>query len=150
MTTPLLYPLSAPAPVAFFLAHLMPIGEQPFDPANPDLGAERWRTGMRLPYRMVTLIPGRSDLISIFGRVRTHTFAETYTGASQAGDTTHQRMLLLADDPLIEVALPGGRIASCESLDVSEIPHEEPYAAKSVITRFLSEYEFSLRLSPTA
>lgn len=150
MTEPLLYPMAAPPPVAFALGHLMPLGEQPFDPENPDLGPKRWVAGMRTPYRMVSLVPGPSDLITSYCRVRVHTFAETYSTASREADRSHRRMMLLVEDPLIEVALPGGGIANCESMNVTETPHEEPYASSSVITRFVSEYGLALRLARTA
>lgn len=140
-----LYGSIAPNSQSFVLAHLLPLAGD-----WGHLGAKSWTTGMVLPYRMVTLIPGPSDLISSYSTVRTHTFAKTFTEANNEAWNTHRRMLVLADDPLTNVVMSDGSIANCEWLEVSEEPHEEPYAAESVVTRFVSEYHLGLHFGPVA
>jgi hypothetical protein len=136
-----LYGAAPPNPVAFVLAWLLPLAAAP---AN--LGAKRWEAGGPLPYRMVRLIDGTDDQISTNSLIRVHTFAGDYTTASREADATHRRMLVLADDPLTDVALPGGT-ANCEWL-TAKLPHEESYASSAVVSRFVAEYRIGLHFGP--
>lgn len=139
-----LYGQAPPNPQAFILAHLLPLSDGDTD----KLGAKRWQAGMPVPYRMVCIIPGPSDLVAAYCKVRLHTFHTDYTDCSHAADVGHRRMLVLADDPLFDVPMADGATANCTALDVTEEPHEEPYAAESVVTRFVSEYDMILGFTP--
>lgn len=140
-----LYDKAPPNSYAFMLAHILPLADTPLA-----LGAKRWKAGMPVPYRMIRTIPGRSDLISAFCKVRLHTFHTDFTEASHEADTGHRRMLLLADDPLYDVVMAGNIVANCSSFDVREEPHEEPYPSESTIVRFVSEYDLAMRFIPVA
>lgn len=138
-----LYRLAAPNAEAFVRAWLLPLA------ADPSLvGSARWTAGIGLPYRAVTRLGGDSDLIADVASMRIHTFAATYTDAAREAYLTHRRMLLLAEDPLATVALPGGVVASCSSLDRAIGPAEQAYGAETVVTRFISEYTLTLRFAP--
>lgn len=159
MTQPLLHGEAPPNEVAFVLAWLLPITgvdlplTAPFtlDPNTVGVGAERWEAGMILPYRSVTVFPVHQDLISSYSIVRVHTFGDSYEHASDEADKTHSRMLVLADDPLTDVLMADGSIANCQSLGGEHCirPHKQPYAAESVVTHFVSEYDLALRFTRT-
>lgn len=151
-----LYDKAPPNSQAFYLAWLLPLTgidlpvTAPFtvDPDTLAIGAKRWQAGMPLPYRMIRVIPGGNDLITSYAKIRVHTFHETYTQASHEADRSHLRMMLLADDPLLDVLMFDGSTANCASLSCCEESHEEPYTASSVVTRFVAEYDSALRLTP--
>lgn len=140
-----LYALSAPNAESFVRAWLLPLTG---DPAL--VGSQRWAAGMGLPYRLVTRLGGESDLIADVAVLRVHTFAATYTEASREADRTHRRMLLLAENPLAEVSMTGGVVASCSSVDRAVAPFEQDYSSQTVITRFISEYTLTLRFTHPA
>jgi hypothetical protein len=139
-----LYGSAPPNSVSFVLAWLLPLAG---DPEN--LGSKRWEAGAPLPYRMVRLIDGADDQISAYPIIRVHTFAADYTTASREADATHRRMLVLADDPLTDVAMPDGSTANCEWL-TAKLPHEEPYASSAVVSRFVAEYRMGLHFGPVS
>lgn len=143
-----LYDHAPPNSIVFVISHLMPLATTPHK--QDSIAAKRWSTGMPLPYRAVTRTTGNTDQLADYPHVRVHTFAATFTDAMREADRTHQRMLLLLDDPLYDVVMPDGSIANCESLTIIEGPHEEEYPASSVVTRFVAEYLPVLRLTPPA
>lgn len=136
-----LYGEAPPNAQAFILAHLLSLTDDP-----ESLGAKRWITGMPLPYRIVQVFMGPADLITSMCKVRLHTLDRTYTACSHEADRGHSRMLVLVEDPLYDVTI-GSAVANCESMTVNQSPHEEPYAAESVVTRFISEYDLALRFT---
>ncbi|MBY0461524.1 MAG: hypothetical protein K2V38_29765 [Gemmataceae bacterium] len=142
------YANAAPNSVAFVMAHLLPLAPGPnrYD----YVAANRWAAGMPLPYRAVERVDGDTDIVADYPAIKVHTFAKTYTEASNEADRTHQRMLILLDDPLYDVVMPGGRIANCNSLTVLRGPEESEYPASSVVKRFVAEYLPVLRLAPTS
>lgn len=124
----------------FVIAWLTPLAGAP-----NKIGPKRWAAGMPFPYFMVRRITGGTDLITDYPVMRVHTFAATYTAASESAWDAHRRMLLLANDPLRDVTMPDGTLANCEWLCADdEGPHEEPYGAESVVTRFVAEYTLGL------
>lgn len=157
MSAPLLYDKAPPNSVAFMLAWLLPISATfpltfpiVFDPNTMGLGAKRWEAGMPLPYRMVRVIPGPSDLITAYFRAVIHTFASTYTQAAREADKTDRRMNVLAVDPLSDITMLDGSTANCQSMSTARGPREEPYGAESVVIRFVAEYDLALGFTPVA
>lgn len=140
-----LYQWSGPNAVAFVLAWLLPLAG-----STNKLGPERWEAGGPLPYRMVTRVAGPRTLDSDYPTIRVHTFGSDYTEAAREADKTDARMMLLGDCQSLDVTMSDGSLANCDWLEVSEAAHEEPYAAKSVVTRFVSEYRLGLSLSLVA
>ena len=109
--------------------------------------------GDELPFTLVKHVAGTENpgegladpIVSV------HTLCDRSYGESEAAyeaQLTHRRMLLLAEDPLATVALPGGVVASCSSLDRAIGPAEQAYGAETVVTRFISEYTLTLRFAP--
>lgn len=124
---------------AFVIAWLLPLAG-----GYDKIGSKMWAAGMPKPYFMVRRITGGTDLITDYPLMRVHTFAASYTEASHKAWDAHRRMLMLANDPLLDVTMPDGSLANCEWLCADEGPHEEPYAAESVVTRFIAEYTLGL------
>lgn len=142
MTEPLLYDKAPPNSVAFVLAWLLPLVDSPLK-----VGSKRWATGGPLPYRMVNRITGSDDLITDYPVISVHTFAATETDAQREADKTHRRMLLLADDPLLDITMADASLANCEWLETLEGPHPEPYSAESVVTRLVARYQLGLHFT---
>lgn len=140
-----LYDKTVPNSIVFVIAHLLPLATTPRP--QDSVAAKRWVAGMPLPYRAITRVAGGTDQLSDNPTIRVHTFGATFTEAMHEADRSHLRMLLLLDDPLYDVVMPDGSIANCESLTAPDGPHEEPYAASSVITRFVAEYLPVLRFT---
>lgn len=142
-----LYGYAPPNSEAFVRAWLLPLAASP-----AGVGTELWNPGaqpvMPLPYRAVHRVTGSGDLITDRAVVWVHTFAATYAAASHAATDTHLRMLMLADDPLLDVSMPDGGVANCESVS-GDWPHEEPYGAEAIVRRFVSEYTIALHFIPT-
>lgn len=139
MPATLLYDKAPPNSVAFVLAWLRPLVVDP-----TKLGSKRWVAGGPLPYRMVNRIAGADDLITDYPVVSVHTFAGTETDAQREADNTHRRMLMLADDPLLDVVMADASLANCEWLETLEGPRPEPYSAESVVTRLVARYQLGL------
>lgn len=139
-----LHDQAPPNAEAFMMAWLMPLAGAP-----NKIGPKRWASGMPMPYFMVRRITGGTDLITDTPLMRVHTFAASYTEASNKAWDAHRRVLMLAEDPLLDVVMPDGSTANCEWLDAdTEGPHEEPYGAESVVTRFVAEYRLGLHFGP--
>lgn len=137
----------APGAVPFVLAYLLPFiraQEPPLSPATAHLGAKRWKAGGPLPYWTVTALGGPEDMLSAYPTVRVHTLAAGDTAATAWAELLHSHMLDLVDDPLIDVAMADGTLAGVDWVEVISLPHEEPYAAESVVTRLISEYQLAL------
>lgn len=138
-----LYALRSTPAETFVLYHLAPLA-LPGKPWQEQMAAKRWATGMPTPYRWVNDLGGPGDEFSGYPTVRLHTIAATYADAASAARAGHDRMMLLVTDPGYPVMLPNGRVADLEEAECTDLPHEEPYAAESVATRFVSEYKLAL------
>lgn len=137
---------AAPNAQAFVLAWLEPLNDLTTPPGG--VGSRR-RPGDPLPFRMVTRITGAGDLYSDYPVVSVHTFgdasisqADTYT--NREADITDRRMLLLLEDPTINVVMADGTVANCEYLAVKEAPKKVEYHDTSVI-RYMARYEIGFK-----
>lgn len=145
MTTPELSPYAAVDPMVFALNWFKPLG-----PANA-IGAKRWATRdannapMPLPYRWFTVFNTSAGQYLTRPVVRAHTIAATYTDAAREAKRTDARAQLLVDYPGYEVTV-GGLTVRCQYAEILQWASEEPYAAETVATRFVSEYRFGFSL----
>lgn len=138
MSAPLQAEFRAIDPIAFCLSYFAPLGN-----ANA-IAAKRWAVGLPKPYRWVSVISNPRLERASRPVVRVHTLAETYTEAAREANRTDERAQVLVDYPGWPVTLPGGAVVRCFFAEILESAHEEPYAAESVATRFVSEYRFGL------
>lgn len=144
MSSPLLVSEAPANGAAFVLAHLTPLAK-PDIPLVQQLGYNRWGTGLPMPYRWVAQIPGDDDGYSAaFPTVKVYTIAKTKPEALREGDITYRRMLVLVRDPQTDVVMAGGVIRNCEWCETRETPYETPFAAESVATCVVSEYQLAL------
>lgn len=128
MSAPLASSAKAIDPMVFALGWFRPLG------AADATAAKRWATGLPKPYRWVTVISDpRAGYVS-YPVIRVHTLAGTYTEAAREAIRTDNRAQVLVDYP--------GWVPNCLFAEITEAAHEEPYAAESVATRFVSEYRF--------
>lgn len=112
------------------------------------VGAKLWVAGMPLPYRTVRRIAGPLNPYGDEPLMRVHTFAATYTEAATEAAKTDANILTLVNYPGWGTTLPNGLVVTCDWAEITDAAHEEPYGAESVVTRFVSEYRFSLSLVP--
>ena len=138
-----------PDSVAFVMAHLMPLAQQLSGSPLARVAPKRWNADLPLPYWMVVGIDSDEDLISAFPIVRVHTFGKDYPEAWRHATDAHRRMQLIENDPLTDVQLAPGVVANGQVLR-AKAPHEEPYSAETVVTRFVAEYHLELRFTPVA
>jgi hypothetical protein len=131
---------------AFVVAHLLPLAlDRPSVPVIKQLGYSRWAAGLPMPYRWVEQIPGGDDGYSAaYPTVKVYTIAATKTEALREGDITYRRMLVLVRKPQTDVVMAGGLIRNCEWCETTELPYEHPYAAESVASCVVSEYQLAL------
>src|SRR5258705_10214269 len=96
--------------------------------------------GAALPYRMVNRVAGADDIYiaSDDPVVSVHTFAATRTAAKTAARITHQRMFVLANNPMTNVVMPSG-IGNVEYLETFEGPYWVDYLDKTV-SRYVARY----------
>lgn len=119
-------------------------------PWQKAIASDMWAAGLPKPYRAVRRISGVRDLYTDEPLMRVHTFADTYTAAATEAGRTDDRVQVLVNYPGYGVTLPDGRVVHCDWAEISEAAREEPYAASSVVKRFVSEYRFGLSLVPAA
>lgn len=143
MTAPLKAEYVPVDDIAFAIAFFRPLALS----AN-HIAAKRWGTGMPLPYRFITRVGGGRDEQADYPVLRIHTLAATWPDAKRAGNDTDNRAQVLVDYPGWSVTLPNGVVAHCEWAEITESAHEEPYAAETVATRFVSEMRLCLPFVP--
>lgn len=130
---------------AFVLAHLISLADKPGVPLVQQLGYDRWAATLPMPYRWVEPIPGDDDGYSAaFPTVKVYTLAKTKSEALREGDRTYHHMLRLVCDPQTDVVMAGGVIRNCEWCETRQTPYQHPYAAESVATCVVSEYQLAL------
>ncbi|MCT7372935.1 hypothetical protein [Mycolicibacterium llatzerense] len=112
------------------------------------VGSKLWTAGMPLPYRTVRRLAGPLTPYGDEPLMRVHTFAATYSAAAIEAAKTDANILALVEYPGWDTTLPSGLVVHCDWAEITEAAHEEPYGAESVVTRFVSEYRFSLSLVP--
>ncbi len=112
------------------------------------VGSKLWTAGMPLPYRTVRRLAGPLTPYGDEPLMRVHTFAATYSAAATEAAKTDANILTLVDYPGWGTTLPSGLVVHCDWAEITEAAHEEPYGAESVVTRFVSEYRFSISLVP--
>jgi hypothetical protein len=142
MTAPLQHDLKAVNAEVFLSAWLLPLIAT--TPASEAIGSKRWAAGMVLPYRTVRRITGMRTIDADLPMMRVDTLAASYTDAAREADRTDSRVMVLVNNPEWGIPMPDGSTAFCEWAEISAAAHEEPYAAQSVVTRFVSEYRFGL------
>lgn len=146
MTAPLQHDLEAIAAEAFFRSWLLPIVTT--SPAAAGVGSKLWTTGLPKPYRAVRRISGHRTEDTDYPLMRIHTFGADYTSAAHAAAATDDRIWQLVNYPGWDTVLPDGRVAHCDWVEMPEAAHEEPYAAETVVTRFVSELRACISLVP--
>lgn len=112
------------------------------------VGSKLWTAGMPLPYRTVRRLAGPLTPYGDEPLMRVHTFAATYSEAATEAAKTDANILTLVNYPGWGTTLPSGLVVHCDWAEITDAAHEEPYGAESVVTRFVSEYRFSLSLVP--
>lgn len=117
---------------------------RPLATSAAHIGTKRWAAGMPLPYRIITRVTGARHDSADFAVIRVHTLAATYSDAAREANRTDSRAQVLVDYPGWSVTLADGTVARCFFAEILEAAHEEPYAAETVATRFVSEYRFGL------
>jgi hypothetical protein len=134
-----------PNSLTFVLAHLLPLADSP-----DHLGIER-REGGPLPFFWVHLLDEVEFLTErkVEALISLHTLAEAVDGldadtvAIREGGRAHQRMLVLADNPLTDVPMPDGTLANCEYLRTLERPVLRDYGSDT-ISRTKAVYRIGL------
>ncbi len=140
MTAPLQSAYKAVDPIAFGISYFRPLG------AADAIAAKRWAAGMVMPYRWVSVVVDPRTMHASWPVVRVHTLAATFTDAAREGARTDNRAQVLVDYPGHDTVMPDGSVAHCFFAEILEAAHEEPYAAETVATRFVSEYRFGFSL----
>lgn len=139
----------APNATAFVIAHLLPAATSP-----AHLGSKRWSTQAPLPYWMINRVTGGNDFVSDLPVVRLHTIAASETECQHWMAKADARMMVLVEDPLFEIEMADGSIASCEFAECVEGPRTDPppYSsvlntdqASSVVSRLVSTWALGLR-----
>lgn len=127
-----LYELSPPDAGDFVVSWLLPLGACWSD--TP--------TDQTMPYRVVNVITDTDDVTvwSSTADVSVHTFASTFGEAKAKALEAHRRMLVIADNPLTDVTLPGGQIANVGHIKTIHRPIKVDYG-NAAIKRFVARYE---------
>lgn len=147
MTTPLKAEYTAiPAEVflQYFLAPLIAV-----TPWQQAMGSKMWTATSVKPYRTVRRISGTRTADADQPLMRVHTFDSDYTKAATEAARNDDRVQVLVDHPGWGTTLPSGVVVHCDWAEITEAAHEESYGAESVVTRFVSEYRFSIALRRT-
>ena len=135
MTT---YALNAPNAVDVVISWLRPRGQPCY--------ATR-KQGAPLPYRLVTRVAGSdAELYADDAVISVHTFADTYTDASDYADAGHVQMLSLANDPSQSITLSDSSVMSVQYLDVVQKPIHLDYEEPDVY-RFVARYKVGIALT---
>ncbi|RFZ11184.1 hypothetical protein DSM43518_02024 [Mycobacterium marinum] len=143
MSDPLLDGYAAPGAVQFIIAHLRPITLS----VNA-IGANKWSAQTPLPFRWVERVTGPTTIEADFATLRVHTFGKDVDEAYAEGRRTDARIMLLVRYATTDVLMDDGSIANCDSVELTEASHEEPYASKSVVTRVVNELRVVLQRGP--
>jgi hypothetical protein len=129
-----LYAFAPPDVEELVVAWLAPLG--PVSVERP--------AGAPLPFRMVNRVAGaNADLISDDPVVSVHTFAATRTAAKTEARITHRRMMVLANNPMINIVMPSGT-GNVEYLETFESPYWVDYLDKT-ISRYVARYRLGLK-----
>lgn len=132
MTVPLQSPYAPPDPMVFALNWYRPLG------AADAIAAKRWAAGMKTPYRWISVVNNPRKGFTTYPVIRIHTLAATYTEAAREANRTDNRSQVLVEYP--------GYVPNLLFCEITEAAHEEPYAAESVATRFVSEIRCAFTL----
>lgn len=132
MTVPLASTYKPVDPMVFALNWFKPLG------ATDAIGAKRWAAGMVMPYRWPKVIDNRRIGYVTHLSLSMNTLAATFTEAAREANRTDDRAQVLVDYT--------GWVPNLVRAKIVSAAHEEPYAADSVATRFVSEYLFVFAL----
>jgi hypothetical protein len=131
------YALSAPNAVDVVISWLRPLGQPTY--------AVR-KQGDPLPYRLVTRVAGSdASMYADDAVVSIHTFADTYTDASDYADAGHRRMLLLAIDPTAAITLSDNTVVSVQYAESVQNPIHLDYEEPDIY-RFVARYRVGVAL----
>ena len=132
------YALTAPNAVEVVIAWLRPLGQPCY--------AVR-KQGDPLPYRLINRVAGSdSELYADDAVISVHTFATTYTDASDYADAGHQRMLLLANDPNASITLSTGATVWVQYVESIQKPIHLDYEEPDTY-RFIARYKVGVALT---
>ncbi len=130
-----LYDQAPPNAVEYVIAWLRP------------LGLTDWNrpSGETLPFRMVNGVTDVEDdnLFTDDQVVSVHTFAATYTEASDAAAQTHRRMQLLIHNPGLDVTLLDNSVVNADYVQTLMAPQWVDYADQT-LNRFVARYQLGL------
>lgn len=146
MTTPLQGEYVGVPAETFLMNYLAPLVTAV--PWQSAMAPKMWVAGAPKPYRAVRRITGGRSQYTDEPLMRVHTFAGSYTEAAAEAAKNDERVQVLVNYPGWGTTLPNGLVVNCDWAEITDAAHEEPYGAESVVTRFVSEYRFSLSLVP--
>lgn len=144
MTAPLHGEYVAVPAESFLMCYLAPLVDSV--PWQAAMAPKMWVAGAPKPYRAVRRLAGARTLYTDEPLMRVHTFAGSYTEASDEAAKNDERVQVLVDYPGWGTTLPSGLVVHCDWAEIVSAAHEEPYGAESVVTRFVSECRFGLSL----
>lgn len=127
-----LYDLAPPDAGDFVVAWLLPLGAcWSTDPSNK-----------ALPYKIVRVVDDEDDVDSggATALVSVHTLAATFGEAKEKSKEAHRRMLVVAENPLTDVLMPGGSVGNVAYVKTIQKPIEVPNG-DTTIKRFVARYE---------
>lgn len=115
-----------------------------------------WKRGTRrlsgdpVPYRLIHTVAGSDDPDTGLTEavVSIHTFAADPVSAVQEADNTHRRMMLLAHNPLADIALSSGQVVCVDYVKTAMLPTRVDYDDPGVI-RYVARYDIGLAYTPT-
>ncbi|QBI97348.1 tail terminator [Mycobacterium phage Fancypants] len=128
---------SAPSIHRVLVAWLSPLGKV----------STRRLSGDPLPHRVVRRIDGRDvpEEGSDSAVVSVHTFAASDEAAENEAELTHQRMLELVSDPLVEIPVGGGVVARIDYARVLMKPVLVEYDDDGHLVRHVGRYEIGVQ-----
>lgn len=133
-----LYLPKPPNAIDFVISHLRALPE-PCEAVRLQTDPPKFRMVNRLP----TTPEEAFDTVADDALISIHSFGATYTEASDMGDVTDQRMLVLVNDPMITVMLFDGTPANAQYVQTvqraAHVDYEEPD-----LWRFVSRYKLGL------
>jgi hypothetical protein len=93
------------------------------------------------PYRIVNPLVDADQLDGMTGEslVSVHTMHRTFGEAKAEAKRTHRRMLLLANNPSLNVVMPDGQTANADYLEVVQKPLHVDYGDTDT-QRFVARY----------
>ena len=136
MTAPLQSEYKPIDPMIFAINWFRPLG------AANQIGAKKWSTGTGV-YRWFTIVDAPRRGYVMYPVIRAHTLvaggSNHYSEAGAEARRTDNRAQVLVDYP--------GWVPNLLWFAIDSSAHEEPYAAESVATRFVSEYRCAFALA---